>query len=210
MKKRKQKIQKKEKEGGFDSDDDLYTASITKRQPPRSHDVMFESHDQSTRHSIAGGRPYTGKGKPVSHIDSSFKIVEESGVESSVSIQYKKQERRHYKRQRTIKEDISDSDDDNSTSFVKRQPLSHDIELELHDQSTKPRGKGPAGGRPYKRKRRPVSPIDPSSEIIEESGTKSSVGTQYKKQKQRQYKRHRRDEEDSSDSDDNTTSLTKQ
>ena len=203
MKKRKHKIQKKEKEGGFDSDDDLYTASITKRQSPRSHDVMFESHDQSTRHSIARGRPYKGKGKPVSHIDSSSKIVEESGVESSVSIQYKKQERRHYKRQRTIKEDMSDSDDDNSTSFVKRQPLSHDIELELHDQSTITHGKGPAGGRP-------VSPIDPSSEIIEESGTKSSVGTQYKKQKQRQYKRHRRDEEDSSDSDDNTTSLTKQ
>ena len=201
-------MQKTEKEGYFSSDDD-FTTSFTKCQPPRSHDVVFESHDQSTRHGIAGGRPYTRKGKPDSDIYHNTKRSVESGIESSVNIQYKKQERRQYKRRKTYEEDISDSDDDNTTSFIKRRPPSHDVELELYDQSTIPLGKGPAGGRPYKRKRRPVSDIDSSSKISKESGTKSSVSTQYKTQMQRHYKRQRTDEEDTSDSDNNATSLTK-
>ena len=208
MKRKQHKVQKTEKEGYFNSDDDFIT-SITKHQPPRSHDVVFESHDQSTRRSIAGGRPYTRKGKTDSNIDHNTKRSEESGIECSVSTQYKKQERRQYKRQRTDKEDIADSDDDNTSSFIKRRPSSHDIELDLYDQSTKQRGKGPAGERPYKRKGRPVSDIDSSSKISKESVIKSSISTQYKRQKQRQYTRQRTHEEDTSDSDDNTTSRTK-
>ena len=201
-------MQKTEKEGYFNSDDD-FTTGTTKHQPSRSHDVVFESHDQSTRRSIARGRPFTRKGKTYSDIDHNTKRSEDSGIECSVSTQYKKQERRHHKRQRTDKEDISDTDDDNTSSFIKRRPSSHDIELELHDQSTKPRGKGPAGDRPYMRKGRPDSDIDSSSKISKESVIKSSISTQYKRQKQRQYTRQRTDEEDTSDSDDNTMSLTK-
>ena len=81
---------------------------------------------------------------------------ESSSRESSISSQ--RQERRQHKRQRTDEEDNSDYDDNTTTSITKRQPpRSHDIELESRDQSTRPRGKEPAGGRPYKRKRRPDS-----------------------------------------------------
>ena len=84
---------------------------------------------------------------------------ESSSRESSISSQ--REERRQHKRQRTDEEDNSDYDDNTTTSITKRQPPRlQDIELESHDQSAKPRGKEPAGGRPYKRKRRPDSDID--------------------------------------------------
>ena len=87
---------------------------------------------------------------------------ESSSRESSISSQ--RQERRQHKRQRTDEEDSSDYDDNTTTSITKRQPpRSHDIELESHDQSVKSRGKEPAGGRPYKRKRRPDSDTDPNT-----------------------------------------------
>ena len=60
---------------------------------------------------------------------------ESSSRESSISSQ--RQERRQHKRQRTDEEDNSDYDDNTTISITKRQPsMSHDIELELHDQST--------------------------------------------------------------------------
>ena len=81
---------------------------------------------------------------------------ESSSRESSISSQ--RQERRRHKRQRTDEEDNSDYDDNTTTSITKRPPpMSHDIELESYDQSTRPRGKKPAGDRPYNRKRRPDS-----------------------------------------------------
>ena len=87
---------------------------------------------------------------------------ESSSRESSISSQ--RQERRQHKRQRTDEEDNSDYDDNTTTSITKRQPpRSHDIELESHDQSIRPRGRKPAGGRPYKRKGRPDSDIDPNT-----------------------------------------------
>ena len=87
---------------------------------------------------------------------------ESSSRESSISSQ--RQERRQHKRQRTDEEDSSDCDDNTTTSITKRQPpRSHDIELESHDQSFRPRGKEPAGGRPYKRKGRPDNDIDPNT-----------------------------------------------
>ena len=87
---------------------------------------------------------------------------ESSSRESSISSQ--RQERRQYKRQRSDEEDNSDYDDNTTTSITKRQPpRSHDIELESYDQSVKSCGKEPAGGRPYKRKRRPDSDTDPNT-----------------------------------------------
>ena len=65
----------------------------------------------------------------------------------------KSEERRQHKRQRTDEEDNFDYDDNTTASITKQQsPRSDDIELESRDQSTRPRGKEPAGGRPYKRK----------------------------------------------------------
>ena len=76
----------------------------------------------------------------------------------------KSEKRRQHKRQRTDEEDNSDYDDNTTTSITKRQrPSSHDIELESHGRSTRPRGKEPAGGRPYKRKVRSDSDIDSST-----------------------------------------------
>ena len=85
---------------------------------------------------------------------------ESSSRESSISSQ--REERRQHKRQRTDEEDNSDYN--TTTSITKRQPPRlQDIELESHDQSVKSRGKEPAGGRPYKRKRRPDSDTDPNT-----------------------------------------------
>ena len=87
---------------------------------------------------------------------------ESSSRESSISSQ--RQERRQHKRQRTDEEDNSDYDDNITSSITKQQPpKSHDIELESHDQSFRPCGKEPAGGRPYKRKGRPDSDIEPNT-----------------------------------------------
>ena len=76
-----------------------------------------------------------------------------SSREPSISSQ--RQKKRQHKRQRTREEDNSDYDDNTPTNITKQQPpRSHDIELESHDQSTSPHGKEPAGGRPYKRKKK--------------------------------------------------------
>ena len=80
---------------------------------------------------------------------------ESSSRESSISSQ--RQERRQHKRQRTDEEDNSDYDDNITTSSTKRQPP------RSHDQSAKPRGKEPAGGRSYKRKGRPDNDTDPNT-----------------------------------------------
>ena len=156
---RQHKRQRTDEEDNSDYDDNI-TSSITKRQPPRSHDIELESHDQSTRprgKKPAGGKPYRRKGRPDINIVPNTKRSEQSCIEPS-STQYMRQERRQHKRQRTDEEDNSDYDDNITSSITKRQPpRSHDIELESHDQSIKLHEKEPARGRPYKRKRRPDS-----------------------------------------------------
>ena len=126
---------------------------------------------------------------------------ESSSRESSISSQ--RQERRQHKRQRTDEEDNSDYDDNTPTSITKQQPpRSHDIELESHHQSTSLHGKEPAGGRCYKRKRRPDSDSDSHDQLtrcgIGGLRPDSDIHCSIKK-------RQRTDEEDNSDSNDNIT-----
>ena len=123
---RQHKRQRTDEEDKSDYDDNT-TTSITKRQPPRSHGIDLESHDQSTSphdKEPAGGRRYKRKGRPDSDSDSRDQLTRcgiggwrpDGDIHRSIK-----------KRQRTGEED-SDSDDNITTSGINKQqpPRSHD------------------------------------------------------------------------------------
>ena len=73
---RQHKRQRTDEEDNSDYDDNITTTSITKRQPPRSHDIELESHDQLPKlrgKEPVGGRPYKRKRRPDSDTDPNTK-----------------------------------------------------------------------------------------------------------------------------------------
>ena len=68
---RQHKRQRTDEEDNSDYDDNI-TTSITKRQPPKLHDIELESYDQLTRShgkKPVGDRPYKRKRRPDSDTD---------------------------------------------------------------------------------------------------------------------------------------------